>query len=386
MKRRIFTFGDYINEQEKGKENNTGGMLAGFIEDAISNMVQNKDFSETAETEETKAGLPYSGCGSMGYTFKPAELTNQAAMDLFKEPAGHFSKDVKYVDLSKQITSGSKDLFILGVREDLEIKKREGDRFTDKILLVDPNKPTEKVASYQATTSPSVAFYSDPARSMSKKGVAIMQPGAVEYKIGIHKKGSPTQHEALIQSGPMEIQRFDLKTPTVSTYRPGQAETGAEFGINLHKSSKDRGVCVGPYSAGCQVFADGKEFEAFMARLKASAQSKFLYALIENDELSSPTPPAPPPGATGASEPDEEKEDKNEAFQIAADQIRKDLEKYNSDEGKLISIYNSVVSNADDAAKMAEVYNKKFNVDIIDDLDRALSNGELEQLNAYKAK
>ena len=213
-----------------------------------------------------------------------------------------------------------------------------------------------------------------------------MQPGAVEYKIGIHKKGSPTQHEALIQSGPMEIQRFDLKTPTVSTYRPGQAETGAEFGINLHKSSKDRGVCVGPYSAGCQVFADGKEFEAFMARLKASAQSKFLYALIENDELSSPTPPAPPPGATGASEPDEEKEDKNEAFQIAADQIRKDLEKYNSDEGKLISIYNSVVSNADDAAKMAEVYNKKFNVDIIDDLDRALSNGELEQLNAYKAK
>ena len=106
MKRRIYTFVDYINEQEKGKENNTGSMLAGFIEDAISNMVQSKDFSETAETEETKGGLPYSACGSMGYTFKPAQLTNQAAMDLFKEPAGHFSKDVKYVDLSKQITSG----------------------------------------------------------------------------------------------------------------------------------------------------------------------------------------------------------------------------------------------------------------------------------------
>ena len=62
MKRRIFTFGDYINEQEKskekGKENNTGGMLAGFIEDAISSMVQNKDFSETAETEETKVAYP----------------------------------------------------------------------------------------------------------------------------------------------------------------------------------------------------------------------------------------------------------------------------------------------------------------------------------------
>jgi hypothetical protein len=385
MKRRIFTFGDYINEQEKGKENNTGGMLAGFIEDAISTMVQNKDFSETAETEETKGGLPYSACGSMGYAFKPAELTNQAAMDLFKEPGGHFSKDVKYVNLSKQITSGSKDLFILGVREDLEIKKREGDRFTDKIILVDPSKPTEVAASYQATTSPSVAFYSDPSRSMSKKGVAIMQPGIVEYKIGIHKKGSPTQHEALLQSGPMEIQRFDLKTPTVSTYRPGQAETGAEFGINLHRSSKDRGVCVGPYSAGCQVFADGKDFEAFMAKLKSSAQSKFLYALIENDELSSPAAPAPPPGATGA-EADEEKEDKSEAFSNAADQIRKELDKFNSDESKLINIYNSVVSNAADAAKMSEVYNKKFNVGVIDDLDKSLDDSELKQLTAYSAK
>jgi hypothetical protein len=383
MKRRIFTFGDYINEQEKskekGKENNTGGMLAGFIEDAISTMVQNKDFSETAETEETKGGLPYSGCGSMGYAFKPAELTNQAAMDLFKEPGGHFSKDVKYVNLSKQITSGSKDLFILGVREDLEIKKREGDRFTDKIILVDPSKPTEVAASYQATTSPSVAFYSDPSRSMSKKGVAIMQPGIVEYKIGIHKKGSPTQHEALLQSGPMDIQRFDLKTPTVSTYRPGQAETGAEFGINLHKSSKDRGVCVGPYSAGCQVFADGKDFEAFMAKLKSSAQSKFLYALIENDELSSPAAPAPPPGATGA-EADEEKEDNTEGLKSTADKIREDLEKTNSDEEGLIKWYNSSVSSNEDAKKIAAIYQEKFKVNIFTDLKRALNDKEFAQL------
>ena len=384
MKRRIFTFGDYINEQEKskekGKENNTGGMLAGFIEDAISSMVQNKDFSETAETEETKGGLPYSGCGSMGYVFKPAELTNQAAMDLFKEPGGYFSKDVKYVNLSKQITSGSKDLFILGVREDLEIKKREGDRFTDKIILVDPSKPTEVAASYQATTSPSVAFYSDPSRSMSKKCVAIMQPGIVEYKIGIHKKGSPTQHEALLQSGPMDIQRFDLKTPTISTYRPGQAETGAEFGINLHKSSKDRGVCVGPYSAGCQVFADGKDFEAFIARLKSSAQSKFLYALIENDELSSPAAPAPPPGATGAA-PDEEKEDNTEALKSTADKIREDLEKTNSDEESLIKWYNSSVSSDEDAKKIAAIYQEKFKVNIFTDLKRALDDEEFAKLS-----
>ena len=389
MKRRIFSFGDYIAEQEKtkekGKENSTGGMIAGFIEDAISNMVQSKNFSETVETEETKGGLPYSGCGSMGYTFKPAELTNQDAMNLFKEPDGHFSKNIKYVDISKQITSGGKDLFIIGVRDDLEVKRKEGDRFTDKIILVDPNKPTEKVASYQATTLPSVAFYSDPSRSMSKKGVAIMQPGVVEYKIGTHKKGEPGQHEALIQSGPMEIQRFDLKTPTISTYRPGQPETGAEFGINIHKSSKDRGVCVGPYSAGCQVFADGKDFEAFMARLKSSGQSKFLYALIENDELSAPVDPKVQAQASQEQAAAEEAEEKTLKFESAIDFIRKDLEKTNSDEEKLISTYNSVVTTEEDAKTMASMYQRRYNVDIITDLDRALSNGELAQLNFYKA-
>jgi hypothetical protein len=214
---------------------------------------------------------------------------------------------------------------------------------------------------------------------MSKKGVAIMQPGVVEYKIGIHKKGSPTQHEALLQSGPMDIQRFDLKTPTVSTYRPGQAETGAEFGINLHKSSKDRGVCVGPYSAGCQVFADGKDFEAFMAKLKSSAQSKFLYALIENDELSSPAAPAPPPGATGA-EPDEEKEDNTEGLKSTADKIREDLEKSNSDEESLIKWYNSSVSSSEDAKKIAAIYQEKFKVNIFTDLKRALNAKEFAQL------
>lgn len=385
MKRRIFSFTDYITEQEKTKEkakgNETGSMIASFIEDAISNMIQSKDFSETAETEETKGGLPYSGCGTMAYPFKPAEITNQQAIDLFKEPSGHFSKDIRYVDLSKKISSGSKDLFIIGVREDIEVKKKEGDRFVDKIILVDPNKPTEVVSSYQATTSPSVAFYSDPSRSMNKKGVSIMQPGITEYKIGIHRKGTPTQHEALVQAGEMDIQRFDLKTPTIQTYRPGQNETGADFGINIHRSSKERGVCVGPYSAGCQVFADGKDFETFMARLKASGQEKFLYALIENDELSGPSAP-PAAGATGAgaTAAGEEKEDNTDVLKSTADKIREDLEKSNSNEENLIDWYNSSVNSKEDARKIAGIYQEKFKVNIFTDLKRALNDEEFAQL------
>lgn len=208
-----------------------------------------------------------------------------------------------------------------------------------------------------------------------------MQPGITEYKIGIHRKGTPTQHEALVQAGEMDIQRFDLKTPTIQTYRPGQNETGADFGINIHRSSKERGVCVGPYSAGCQVFADGKDFETFMARLKASGQEKFLYALIENDELSGPSAP-PAAGATGAGAPaaGEEKEDNTDVLKSTADKIREDLEKSDSNEENLIDWYNSSVNSKEDARKIAGIYQEKFKVNIFTDLKRALNDEEFAQL------
>lgn len=49
-----------------------------------------------------------------------------------------------------------------------------------------------------------------------------------------------------------------------STSEPGKPDKDDVYGINIHRSSNDRGVCVGPYSAGCQVFADGKDFQDFM--------------------------------------------------------------------------------------------------------------------------
>lgn len=395
--RKIHSFSSYIKEQEekkgeetkgdgKGAEGLLGSLDAGGIASAMMSAAfkklgfEDKDYSRTDETEETKASKPYMSCGNTPYAFTPVDATNQEIMDLFKDPSGKFAKDVRYADISKEINANSPKLFILGVREELDIKKKEGDKFVDKIAIVDPSKPTEKVISYQATTTPSVEYYSDPKRALNSNGVAIMQPGVASYKVGIHKKGSPTQHEALVQDGEMEINRFELSVPKLDTYEPGKPDKDDSYGINIHRSSTDRGVCVGPYSAGCQVFADGKDFQDFMNRLKASAINggKFLYVLVHNDDFGSG-------GSEDTTTSSDKTEttveiDKTEEFQDAASSIKAELDKFNSDEESLIQTYNSVVTSQKDAANFAKFYSEEYGSDIIDDLDKALSQKELDQL------
>jgi hypothetical protein len=395
MKRRIYSFSEYVVEQEfqntaqnadlaKSAFNkmDAGGFAQSMLQGAMDNLgLKNKDFSTIAETPETKASKPYVGCGSAPYTFVPVEATNKQIMeDLFKDPKGRLSKNVKYAEVNKLVNDpNNKKIFIVGVREAIEVKKREGDKFTDKIIVVDPSKPDQKVDSYQITTSPSLAYYSDPERMLNPDGTAIMDPGVYKYKVGIHKKGSPTQHEALVQAGDMDIQRYKPTIKEFDTYAPGESDTGAGYGINIHRSSTERGVCVGPYSAGCQVFADGQDFLKFMSTLKASTANggEFLYALVQNDDLA----------ASGPVSDEEDKKDTKtttevdtEQFEDVAGQIKSELKKFNSDEQKLIDLYNGLVSDQKTANAFSKFYQETYNANIIDDLDKALDKSELEQI------
>ncbi len=395
MKKRIYRFSEYVNEQEgKTDENpdlakstfnklNAGGMAAAMLQNAMDKLgVRDNNYAKTAETEETKASKPYVACGTAPYAFIPVEATNKQILeDLFKDPNGRLSKDVKYAEVNKLANDpNNKKLFLVGVRETLETKKREGDKFTDKIIIVDPSKPEEKVASYQITTTPSLAYYSDPERMVNPQGTAIMDPGVTKYKIGVHKKGSPTQHEALVQSGSTDVQRYKPTMKEFDSYTPGEKESGEGFGINIHRSSTERGVCVGPYSAGCQVFADGQDFANFMSILKASTANggEFLYALVQNDDLASKTE------NTDKEESEKGGEDtvevSTEDFEDVGSQIKAELDKFNSDEEKLIQIYNGLVTDQKTAGAFASWYQETYNSNIIDDLDKALDNSELEQL------
>jgi hypothetical protein len=402
MKKRIYSFSEYIAEQEGVTAENpdlakstfnkldAGGMASAMLQSAMDKFgIKDNDYSKIAETPETKASKPYVACGTAPYTFIPVEATNKQILeDLFKDPKGRLSKNVRYSEVNKLANDPNNNkLFLIGVRETLETKKREGDKFTDKMIVVNPLKPDEKVASYQITTTPSLAYYSDPERMVNPQGTAIMEPGVSKYKIGIHKKGSPTQHEALVQSGSMDVQRYKPTVKEFDSYEPGEKESGDDFGINIHKSSTERGVCVGPYSAGCQVFADGTDFANFMSILKGATANggEFLYALVENDDLA----------ASGTASDDEDKEDKEEVegadsgevnteeFEDIGAQIRTELDKFNSDEEKIIDLYNGLVGNQKTATAFSKFYQETYNTNVIDDLDRALDKSELEKIK-YK--
>lgn len=386
--RRIQTFKDYINEQEKSTEQdilgdlNAGEMAKGMMAMALQNMGIKTNYGDIADTPETKAGKPYTGCGSAAYVFKPSESTNQDVINLFKDPKGAFNKDVKYAEIHKLLEDpNNKKIFLVGVREILATRLKEGDKFVDKLIVVDPNALTEKVVSYQITTCPSVPYYGDVKRTLNKDGVAIMQPGVTKYTVGIHRKGKPTQHEALVQAGDMTINRFKVGSTELDKYNPGDSDKGSTYGINIHKSSQERGVCVGPWSAGCQVFADGTDFANFMSKVKGSTANgnSFLYALIENDVLAGKVSDET---ENAASNNKPEEVDTSE-FEGVGSQIRSELDAWNSDEEKLISLYNGVAKSQKDASAFASWYKKQYNVDVIEDLDRALSDKELGQLQ-YK--
>jgi hypothetical protein len=408
--RKILGFRDFVNEQvttpgatgapdstgEKPKAGATGGAPAGNdLGTGILGGILNKLLGEIDpsvallidQTKEVKESLPYTSCGSP-YTFQPVTAKNQDIMNIFT--TGKFKDDARYQKIRDKINSKSNEIFLVGIREKIEVKKKEGDKFIDKIAVIDPTKPNEVPASYQITTSPSVVYYGDPNRVLNKDGVAIMDPGVVEYKIGMHNAGSPSAHEALIQASESEIQRFKVNTKEIDTYNPDDSnKIKGIYGLNIHRSSKVRGACVAAYSAGCQVFADGTDFDKFLSTMKSSQGATKLYVLIENDELTSGG------SALAAGGNNDEEKDDNEtstkaatkaavkggasdaSIQDLADLIKKEKKAFNSDEAAVIKKYNQVIKSDADWSSLFVAYGDT----LWSDLDSFLSNSEFKELN-----
>ena len=407
--RKILGFRDFVNEQVttpgatgsagatggKPKAGATGGapagneLGAGILGGILNKILGDIDPSVALlidQTKKVKESLPYTSCGSP-YTFQPVTAKNQDIINIFT--TGKFKDDARYKKIRDKINSKSNEIFLVGIREKLDVKKKEGDKFIDKIAVIDPSKPNEVPASYQITTTPSVVYYGDPNRVLNKDGVAIMDPGVVEYKIGMHHASSPSAHEALIQASESEIQRFKVNTKEIDTYNPDDSnKIKGIYGLNIHRSSKVRGACVAAYSAGCQVFADGTDFDKFLSTMKSSQGATKLYVLIENDELTSGGSDI----AGGNS--DEEKDDNenvtktaakaaaakggasDESIQGLADLIKKEKKAFNSDEAEVIKQYNQVIKSDADWSALLSTYGDT----LWSDLDGFLSNSEIKEL------
>lgn len=178
-------------------------------------------------------------------------------------------------------TNGNYNLNIIGVRSNRNGKVTN---VFDDYIVVDYNTTIcHKRHIYSITTDPGTYYMSNPT---SKKGTAILVPGQYKgvYKIDLHRG----KYKALCQrNGSVKVYR-DNNKDDIYDLLPEIIDVGM-FGINIHRSNEFRTTKnIDKYSAGCQVFADPRDFRSFMQiceKQKEIYGNKFTYTLITEDDL-----------------------------------------------------------------------------------------------------
>lgn len=185
------------------------------------------------------------------------------------------------------------DYTLVALRNYLSVKKSSSNHFVDLIILMSP-EDEKKVWSYQATTVPGPMFMVQPFRNwylstglketINPRGVAILQPGVYNYKIGTHKG-----YTAFVQDGNVEVDRYQpVETPgsvRFNTFSPGNTQRG-RLGINVHRaSSRGTSSNVNTWSAGCLVFANGDDFRSVVEKVRNSSQRQIKVALLQMDDV-----------------------------------------------------------------------------------------------------
>jgi hypothetical protein len=212
----------------------------------------------------------------------------------------------------------------------------------------------------------------------------------------------------LVEGEKIKVGRYPVGVTKYETYKPAGVFT-EDCGMQIHRSStKGVGVCVGPWSAGCQVFADYDEFKDFISKAEREQMNagKFIYALIQLDDIEEKVlqdamngvsadmvsvVSATGSGATGDDEDeleiqDEEDSEENAEKTSQIDQLAKfiqeEKDKFNSDEEETIKQYNRVIKSDEDWKKLE----KKYGSDLWSDLDSFLDSDEKKKLKFRNSK
>lgn len=148
-----------------------------------------------------------------------------------------------------------------------------------------PPKPTgDKITPYQITTVPSLAYYGN--KPLNPKGTGIKMPGDTLYYLKESTLGHGT-YKMMVEGEPIKVGRYPIGVTKYESYKPTDIFT-ENCGMQIHRSStKGVGICVGPWSGGCQVFADYQEFKEFISKAEKETMNanKFIYALINLDDI-----------------------------------------------------------------------------------------------------
>lgn len=158
------------------------------------------------------------------------------------------------------------DFHLIGVRS----KSDTPDRFDDTAYLFCDGK----LHTFENfTTNPGAHWLQNFA---NPKGTAVLKPAQYvnTWQIGKHQG----VYTALTQARPVTVWRDndkDLKS------EQGKEDTGF-FGINIHRANPNvMSVLIGKWSAGCQVFANPKDFDFVIDKCQKSGKSQFTYTILD---------------------------------------------------------------------------------------------------------
>ena len=177
-------------------------------------------------------------------------------------------------------TKGNYNLNIVGVRSNNNNKVTNQ---YDDILIVDYNTGNgHKRVCYTITTEPGKYYMQNLG---NHKGTAILVPGQYRgcWQIGLHRG----KYKALCQKKEVKVYRDGNKNMTYDM--TSESINKGIFGINIHRSNESwTRNTVDQYSAGCQVFNNHIEFNAFMRLCEEQRKlygNSFTYTLINEEDM-----------------------------------------------------------------------------------------------------
>ena len=178
-------------------------------------------------------------------------------------------------------TKGYYNLNIIGIRKNNN--NVITNKYDDILVVIYRTRNGLKTVYFNITTEPGDYYMRK--KLGNPKGTAILVPGQYRgcWKLGKHKG----EYEALVQAKPVKVYRDGNKDNVYDMF-PQTINEGL-FGINIHRSNEGfTRQTVDMYSAGCQVFADPKDFDKFIDLCKKQEVlygNSFTYTLLDEKDL-----------------------------------------------------------------------------------------------------
>lgn len=178
-------------------------------------------------------------------------------------------------------TKGYYNLNIIGIRKNNN--NVITNKYDDILVVMYRTRVGLKTVYFNITTEPGDYYMRK--KLGNPKGTAILVPGQYRgcWKLGKHKG----EYEALVQAKPVKVYRDGNKDNIYDMF-PQTINEGL-FGINIHRSNEGfTRQTVDMYSAGCQVFADPKDFDKFIDLCKKQEVlygNSFTYTLLDEKDL-----------------------------------------------------------------------------------------------------